>query len=114
MRFRLSAETLAGWALAWALDGRLRRPVVTFAEPPRCAEGRSGGRRSCCSAAAASSGEASTDEALAAGACRLAASQEEAPFYVALERIRSDIRLGRIGVPLRLRITVLDAVRAGR
>jgi protocatechuate 3,4-dioxygenase beta subunit len=54
-------------------------------------------------------GEASGDEALAAGACKLAASQEEGPFYVALERIRSDIRLGRTGVPLRLRITVTDA-----
>jgi protocatechuate 3,4-dioxygenase beta subunit len=54
-------------------------------------------------------GEASTDEALAAGACKLAASQEEGPFYVALERIRSDIRLGRTGVPLRLRITVTDS-----
>jgi protocatechuate 3,4-dioxygenase beta subunit len=54
-------------------------------------------------------GEASTEEALAAGACSLAASQEEGPFYVALERIRSDIRLGRTGVPLRLRISVVDA-----
>jgi len=49
------------------------------------------------------------DEALAAEACTLAASQEEGPFYVALERIRSDIRLGRTGVPLRLKITVTDA-----
>jgi protocatechuate 3,4-dioxygenase beta subunit len=54
-------------------------------------------------------GEASTDDALAAGTCKLAASQEEGPFYVALERIRSDIRLGRTGAPLRLRITVTDA-----
>src|SRR5207244_3142413 len=30
------------------------------------------------------------------------------PFYVALERIRSDIRGGRTGVPLRLRIAVTD------
>ncbi len=48
-------------------------------------------------------------DAVAAGACTPAASQEEGPFYVALERIRSDIRLGRTGVPLRLRITVTHA-----
>ena len=39
------------------------------------------------------------DDALAAGACTLAASQEEGPFYVALDRVRSDIRGGRSGVP---------------
>jgi protocatechuate 3,4-dioxygenase beta subunit len=54
-------------------------------------------------------GSGPADEALAAAACKLAASQEEGPFYVALERIRSDIRLGRSGVPLRLRIVVTDA-----
>jgi protocatechuate 3,4-dioxygenase beta subunit len=48
-------------------------------------------------------------DALAAGTCALAASQEEGPFYVALERIRSDIRLGRTGLPLRLKISVTDA-----
>jgi hypothetical protein len=44
-----------------------------------------------------------------AGACTLAASQEEGPFYVALDRIRSDVRLGRAGVSLRLRVAVIHA-----
>ena len=49
------------------------------------------------------------DEALAASACTLTPEQEEGPFYVALNRIRSNIVGSRTGVPLLLRITVLDA-----
>lgn len=49
------------------------------------------------------------DSAVAATACALTPEQEVGPFYVALERIRSDIRGGRTGVPLRLAITVLDS-----
>ena len=33
----------------------------------------------------------------------LTPEQEEGPFYVALEKIRKDVRLGRPGVPLHLR-----------
>jgi protocatechuate 3,4-dioxygenase beta subunit len=45
----------------------------------------------------------------AAAACTLTPEQEEGPFYVALERIRSNITGGRTGVPLLLRITVIDS-----
>jgi protocatechuate 3,4-dioxygenase beta subunit len=51
----------------------------------------------------------SFDEALAAGACTLTAEQEVGPFYVALHRIRSNIVGDRNGVPLILRITVIDS-----
>jgi protocatechuate 3,4-dioxygenase beta subunit len=51
----------------------------------------------------------SVDEALAAGACTLTAEQEEGPFYVALNRIRSDIVGNRKGVPLILRVTLIDS-----
>ena len=49
------------------------------------------------------------DEALATGACTLTPEQEEGPFYVALNRIRSNIVGSRTGVPLLLRITLIDA-----
>jgi protocatechuate 3,4-dioxygenase beta subunit len=51
----------------------------------------------------------SADEALAATACTLTPEQEEGPFYVALNRIRSNIVGDRKGVPLLLRITVVDS-----
>jgi protocatechuate 3,4-dioxygenase beta subunit len=51
----------------------------------------------------------SADEAMAATACTLTPEQEEGPFYVALERIRSNVVGGRRGVPLLLRVTVVDA-----
>jgi protocatechuate 3,4-dioxygenase beta subunit len=51
----------------------------------------------------------SADEALAAGACTLTPEQEEGPFYVAVNRIRSNIVGSRTGVPLLLRITIIDA-----
>jgi protocatechuate 3,4-dioxygenase beta subunit len=54
-------------------------------------------------------GGPAVDEALAAGACTLAAEQEEGPFYVALNRIRSNIVGGREGVPLALLVTVVDS-----
>ncbi len=44
-----------------------------------------------------------------AGVCRLVAEQEVGPYYVADELIRSDIKEGKPGVPLSLRIVVLDA-----
>jgi protocatechuate 3,4-dioxygenase beta subunit len=49
------------------------------------------------------------EEAMAAATCTLTPEQEEGPFYVALERIRSNITGGRTGVPLRLRIIVIDS-----
>jgi protocatechuate 3,4-dioxygenase beta subunit len=51
------------------------------------------------------------DEAIAkqAKSClRLAAEQEEGPFYVDLEKVRADIVEGQAGVPLDLRIRVID------
>jgi protocatechuate 3,4-dioxygenase beta subunit len=51
----------------------------------------------------------SVDEAVAASACTLAPEQEVGPFYVALHRIRSNIVGNRQGVPLILRITIVDA-----
>jgi protocatechuate 3,4-dioxygenase beta subunit len=54
-------------------------------------------------------GASPLEQALAASACTLTPEQEEGPFYVALGRIRSNIVGGREGVPLQLRITVIDA-----
>jgi protocatechuate 3,4-dioxygenase beta subunit len=54
-------------------------------------------------------GSSALDTALAAGVCTLTPEQEEGPFYVALERIRSNIMGTRTGVPLRLAITVVDS-----
>jgi protocatechuate 3,4-dioxygenase beta subunit len=41
--------------------------------------------------------------------CRLAAEQEVGPYYVADELLRTDIAEGKPGVPLSLRIVVLDS-----
>ncbi len=41
--------------------------------------------------------------------CSLTAEQEEGPYYIAGEHLRSDIAEGKAGVPFALRITVLDA-----
>jgi protocatechuate 3,4-dioxygenase beta subunit len=47
--------------------------------------------------------------AAAAGALSLTPEQEEGPYYVALEKIRKDITLGRPGVPLTLKLKVVDS-----
>jgi protocatechuate 3,4-dioxygenase beta subunit len=39
----------------------------------------------------------------------LTQEQEQDPYYVDLERVRSDIVIGQVGVPLELTITVVDA-----
>lgn len=39
----------------------------------------------------------------------LTPEQEEGPFYVALEKVRKDIRLGRPGVPLDLEIKIVNS-----
>jgi protocatechuate 3,4-dioxygenase beta subunit len=49
--------------------------------------------------------------ATAAKACKLTPEVTEGPFYVALERIRRDITEGRPGVPLTLKIRVVDVKR---
>jgi protocatechuate 3,4-dioxygenase beta subunit len=45
----------------------------------------------------------------AASALVLTPEQEEGPFYVALEKIRKNITLGRKGVPLKLRVKIVDS-----
>jgi protocatechuate 3,4-dioxygenase beta subunit len=49
--------------------------------------------------------------ATAARACRLTPEVTEGPFYVALDKIRRDITEGRPGVPLTLKIRVIDVKR---
>jgi protocatechuate 3,4-dioxygenase beta subunit len=49
--------------------------------------------------------------ATAAKACKLTPEVTEGPFYVALERIRRDITEGKSGVPLTLKIRVIDVKR---
>jgi protocatechuate 3,4-dioxygenase beta subunit len=46
--------------------------------------------------------------AMAARACKLTPEVTEGPFYVALDRIRRDIAEGRPGVPLTLKVRVID------
>lgn len=41
--------------------------------------------------------------------CKLSAEQEVGPYYVADEMIRADIREGKPGLPLTLRLAVMDA-----
>jgi protocatechuate 3,4-dioxygenase beta subunit len=43
------------------------------------------------------------------GVCRLSARQETGPYYIPGELLRSDIVEGRAGVPLSLRIVLLDS-----
>jgi Dioxygenase len=49
------------------------------------------------------------DSAVSAPSCVLAPEQTEGPYYIDNHLIRSDIRDGRRGVPLSLRLQVLDA-----
>jgi protocatechuate 3,4-dioxygenase beta subunit len=44
-------------------------------------------------------------------ACTLTAEQEEGPYYLDYEKVRSDITEGKSGVPLRLRIALMHAKR---
>jgi protocatechuate 3,4-dioxygenase beta subunit len=48
------------------------------------------------------------DAATAARSCKLTPEVTEGPFYVPLDRIRRDITEGRPGVPLTLKIRVID------
>jgi protocatechuate 3,4-dioxygenase beta subunit len=45
---------------------------------------------------------------MAARACKLTPEVTEGPFYVALDKIRRDIAEGRPGVPLTLKVRVID------
>jgi protocatechuate 3,4-dioxygenase beta subunit len=49
--------------------------------------------------------------ATAAKACKLTPEVTEGPFYVALDKIRRDITEGRPGVPLTLKVRVVDVKR---
>jgi protocatechuate 3,4-dioxygenase beta subunit len=44
-------------------------------------------------------------------ACTLTTEQEEGPYYVDYDKVRSDITEGKAGVPLRLRVALVDAKR---
>jgi protocatechuate 3,4-dioxygenase beta subunit len=44
----------------------------------------------------------------AASACTLTAEQELGPYYVGLDRVRSDVILGQAGVPLELEISLIN------
>ncbi len=64
--------------------------------------------------AAANADDAGADLATAgsdaaqASECVLTAEQEEGPFYIAVDAIRSDITDGKAGVPLALTFTIID------
>ncbi len=45
-----------------------------------------------------------------ASACTLTAEQEEGPFYVAVDDVRSDIVLGQAGLPMDLTITIINSI----
>ena len=47
----------------------------------------------------------------AAPTCTLVPEQEEGPYYVDFKKARRDVTEGRPGIPLQLRIALLDAVR---
>jgi protocatechuate 3,4-dioxygenase beta subunit len=44
-------------------------------------------------------------------ACTLIAEQEEGPYYVDYDKVRADITEGKPGVPLKLRVALVDAKR---
>ena len=52
--------------------------------------------------------DAEAAEFSTASTLKLTPEQEEGPFYVALEKIRKNITLGKTGVPLHLKIKVVD------
>jgi len=54
-------------------------------------------------------GSGSVSVAEAAASCTLTTEQEEGPFYVDLEKVKSNIVGSRTGVPLVLRIKVINA-----
>jgi protocatechuate 3,4-dioxygenase beta subunit len=59
---------------------------------------------------AAQAREGDSYVANAARACVLTAEQEEGPFYVAVDDVRSDIVLGQPGLPLKLTVTIISSL----
>jgi protocatechuate 3,4-dioxygenase beta subunit len=59
-------------------------------------------------APAASTGTAAADLLEKAGSCALTPEQTEGPYYLDIDRVRSDIREDRQGTPLRLAIRVRE------
>ncbi|MFF4519761.1 hypothetical protein ACFY2I_54245, partial [Streptomyces mirabilis] len=59
-------------------------------------------------AAAADPGDTPQAGAGLAAACVLTPEQTEGPYYLDLETVRKDITEGKAGVPLTLRVTVVD------
>jgi protocatechuate 3,4-dioxygenase beta subunit len=53
-------------------------------------------------------GSDEVDAAMVAKSCRLTPEVTEGPFYVDLDKVRRDITEGRPGVPLKLKIPVID------
>jgi protocatechuate 3,4-dioxygenase beta subunit len=53
-------------------------------------------------------GSDEVDAAMVAKSCRLTPEVTEGPFYVDLDKVRRDITEGRPGVPLKLKIRVID------
>jgi protocatechuate 3,4-dioxygenase beta subunit len=68
------------------------------------------GRVGSAAAAATTRTARAANTARAAGACTLIAEQEIGPFYVAYDRVRSDIVGGVVGLPLELQITVISTL----
>jgi protocatechuate 3,4-dioxygenase beta subunit len=61
------------------------------------------------SAAARALGAGAGTQTAAAASCTLTPEATEGPYYLDLERVRRRITGGKAGVPLRLRITVVDS-----
>jgi protocatechuate 3,4-dioxygenase beta subunit len=57
----------------------------------------------------AGTSEGDDQVARAAAACTLTPEQEEGPYYVAVDKVRSDIIGGQKGLPFRLEITVINS-----
>src|SRR5262245_32117231 len=56
-------------------------------------------------------GDDDVSAAMVAKSCKLTPEVTEGPFYVDLDKIRRDITEGQTGVPLTLRVRVLDTKR---
>jgi protocatechuate 3,4-dioxygenase beta subunit len=62
-----------------------------------------------CTGARAATGDGDDHVADANLACTLTAEQEEGPFYVAYDHVRSDIVAGQAGLPMSLSITIVNS-----
>ena len=106
---------LGGDAAATPTRGELpddRGPAQGSDDPPPDARRRGAGRRGLLVARAtglAALGGATTAGAATTPSCILSPEEEEGPYYVDLEKVRSNIVAGRPGVPLFLGVYVLDS-----